>query len=211
MTEFKVGDRIRLTGSFNEIATLDSTGVIRRVYTNGGVEVQLDKEVEVVDSSWRGFGDPAECMVHIGNDTESKATNPKDMIGATKLPLHLFPTTAIAHGALALLDGAAKYGRTNYRAVGVRASIYHDAAIRHIQAWFEGEDVAADSGVSHLGHALACIAILIDAGEAGKLNDDRMIPGGYHEMVKRLTPLVNEIKARHADKSPKHYTIADKE
>lgn len=140
----------------------------------------------------------------------TKPTNPKDLIGSSKLPIHLFPTTAIIHGALALLDGAAKYGRTNYRAIGVRASIYHDAALRHIQAWFEGEEVAPDSKVSHLGHALACIAILIDATEAGKLNDDRVVAGGYSAMVERLTPLVAEIKARHADKNPYHYTIKDK-
>jgi hypothetical protein len=61
----------------------------------------------------------------------------------------------------------------------------------------------------HLAHALACLAILVDADAAGKLNDDRNYPGGYRSLVEELTPLVKQIKERHADKSPKHWTIAD--
>lgn len=138
-----------------------------------------------------------------------KPSNPKDIIGSNKIPLHLWPETATILGALACMDGALKYGRSNYRAIGVKSTIYVDAAKRHLNAWLEGEECAPDSGVPHLGHALACIAIIIDAEAAGKLNDDRNIAGGYHEMVERWTPLVAGIKARHAEKSPKHYTILD--
>ena len=69
---------------------------------------------------------------------DSKPTNPKDLIGSDKLPLHLWPQTATALGAVALLEGALKYGRANWRHAGVRASIYYDAAMRHWGAWFEG-------------------------------------------------------------------------
>ena len=141
---------------------------------------------------------------------DGKATNPKDAIGSDKMPLHLWPTTATVHGCLALLDGASKYGRQNFRAIGVRASIYYDAARRHLDAWYEGEDAAPDSGVHHLGHVLACAAIILDAAAAGKLNDDRAVAGGYHDLLATLTPLVRQIKERHADKSPKHYSIGDR-
>lgn len=139
----------------------------------------------------------------------TKPSNPKDAIGAGKLPLHLWPVTATALGSLGLLDGMLKYGRSNFRAIGVRASIYYDAACRHLNAWFEGEDLDPDSGLPHLAHALACLAILVDAQAAGKLNDDRMMPGGYRAFVESLTPHVARLKALHADKSPRHYTIAD--
>ena len=69
-----------------------------------------------------------------------KPTNPKDAIGSGKLPLHLWPTTATALGCISMLNGMLKYGRSNFRAVGIRASIYYDAAMRHLNAWFEGED-----------------------------------------------------------------------
>lgn len=136
-------------------------------------------------------------------------TNPKDALGGNKLPMHLFPEVAAAHTVLAMLDGALKYGRNNFRAIGVRASIYADAAQRHIKAWFEGEDSDPDSGVHHLGHAIACLAIVLDAMAAGKLNDDRNIAGGYRKAVTDLTPHVARLKERHKDKSPKHYSLAN--
>lgn len=140
--------------------------------------------------------------------SDLKPTNPKDLIGSGKLPLHLWPVTATALGSLGLLDGMLKYGRSNFRAVGVRASIYYDAASRHLNAWFEGEEADPDSGLPHLAHALACLAIIVDAEAAGKLNDDRMHPGGYRSLIDSLTPHVARLKAVHEDKAPTHYTIA---
>lgn len=142
-------------------------------------------------------------------DINAKPTNPKDAIGSDKLPLHLWPTTASALGCLGLLDGMLKYGRSNFRAIGVRASIYYDACRRHLDAWFEGEECDPDSGLPHLAHALACLAIIVDAQAAGKLNDDRAMAAKYREYIKQLTPHVARLKAVHADKNPKHYTIAD--
>ena len=141
------------------------------------------------------------------NDTTEKPTNPKDDIGSNKLPLHLWPTTATALGCLAFLNGALKYGRSNWRVAGVRASIYYDACRRHLDAWFEGEECDPGDGVPHLSAALACLAIIADAGAAGKLNDDRMIAGGYRQLMERLTPEVERLKVLHAGRSPEHYNI----
>lgn len=138
-----------------------------------------------------------------------KDTNPKDAIGCQKLPLHLWPSTATAMGCLGLLDGALKYGRANWRASGVRASIYFDAASRHLNAWFEGEEQDPDSGLPHLAHALACLAIVVDAEAAGLLVDDRHVPGGYRALIDGLTQHVPRLQDVHADRAPKHFTIAD--
>ena len=142
--------------------------------------------------------------------SDSKPTNPKDAIGADKLPLHLWPETATVFGALALLDGALKYGRSNWRHAGVRSSIYHDACRRHMTAWFEGQDDDPASGLPHLAHALACIAILVDAQAAGEMVDERQTPGGYHAMVAAAGVHVPRLKALYADRpAPRHYTIKD--
>ena len=148
-------------------------------------------------------------LMHLGRSVvNSKPTNPKDAIGSDKLPLHLWPESATAMGCIGMLDGALKYGRGNFRAIGVRASIYVDACRRHLAAWMEGEDCATDSLVPHLAHALACLAIIVDAEAAGKLNDDRNLSAGYRELVEKLTPHVPRLKAAHSDKNPYHYTIA---
>ncbi len=154
--------------------------------------------------SYGALGATAACP---GPET-AKLSNPKDIVGSNKVPLHLFPTTAVAAGSLAFLEGLLKYGRSNFREVGVKASIYYDATRRHLDAWFEGENTDPDSGLSHLAKALACIAVLIDAEAANKLEDDRMYPGGYAQAVAELTPHVARLKALHADKTPKHYTRA---
>jgi hypothetical protein len=140
---------------------------------------------------------------------ETKPTNPKDAVGCDKLPLHLWPASATMMGCLALLDGMLKYGRSNFREAGVRASIYYDACNRHMNAWFEGEDTDPDSGLPHLAHALACIAVIVDAQAADKLVDDRMYPGKYRDLVETLTPHVKRLKSKHANKSPKHWTIVE--
>lgn len=139
----------------------------------------------------------------------SKPSNPKDIIGSDKLPLHLFPSTAVAMGCLGMMEGLLKYGKTNFRAIGVRYSIYIDAAFRHLKSALEGEDIDPESGIPHLGKALCCIAIIIDAQAAGKLTDDRPIGGGYAKLVEQLTPTVKALRERHKDKNPRHYTIAD--
>lgn len=134
--------------------------------------------------------------------------NPKDAIGTNKLPLHLWPVTASTLGSLALLEGALKYGRTNWRESGVRASIYYDAAVRHLSKWFEGEEQDPDSGLPHLAHALASIAIVVDAKATGKLVDDRQYRGsGVLTALADLTPHVARLKELHASKAPTHYTI----
>lgn len=139
---------------------------------------------------------------------DGEVENPKDLAGSSKLPLHLWPTTATAMGSIALLNGALKYGRSNWRKIGVRASIYVDACQRHLAAWFEGSE-CDEEGVPHLASALACLAILVDCEATGKLRDDRQVAGGHSALMAKLTKHVDRLKALHGNKSPKHYTIAD--
>lgn len=140
----------------------------------------------------------------------TKQSNPKDVIGSTKLPIHLWPQSATAMGCLALMYGALLYGRSNFRHAGVRASVYFDACQRHLIKWFEGEDADEDSGLSHLAHALACLAILVDAQAAHKLTDDRNTKGGVSELLVELSPHVERLKKKYEGKQVRHYTIADK-
>jgi hypothetical protein len=110
-------------------------------------------------------------------------------------------------GSLAFLDGGLKYGLHNFRASSVAASTYLDALERHVAAWKEGEECDPGSGVPHLGHALACLAIIVDARAAGKFVDDRPYPGGYLRLAEEMAPLVGAIRANHAGKDPKHFYI----
>ena len=119
--------------------------------------------------------------------TETKPTNPKDLIGITKQPiLSAVSTASILYEARAMADGVEKYGAFNYREKGVRIGVYVDACLRHVFAYFDGEEVAADSKAHHLGHAKACLGIIIDGIEQGNLVDDRPISGKSPELLERL-------------------------
>lgn len=111
--------------------------------------------------------------------------NPKDAIAATKPQLHLVPPASLIHEARAMENGAKKYGPFNWRHPDrkVNASVYVGAALRHLASWFDGEEVAADSGVHHLAHAKACCGILLDAMETGHLIDDRPPVGAASRLL----------------------------
>lgn len=136
--------------------------------------------------------------------------NPKHALGTAKIPLHLFPPIAIAQGALGIWEGLNKYGRNNFRGSPVYATVYIAAAKRHLDAYLEGENQATDSQVHHIGHVLACAAILLDAGMVGTLVDDRNFNGqNYGKAIEELTPLVRMIEEKYKDKKPRHFTIKD--
>jgi hypothetical protein len=104
----------------------------------------------------------------------AKDTNPKDAVGIRKWrQFTTIPLTVMAELGVAMLEGARKYGRHNYRVAGVRASVYVDAAFGHIAQWWEGEDIDEDSGLSHITKAIASLTVLRDAMIQSKLLDDR--------------------------------------
>ncbi len=103
--------------------------------------------------------------------------NPKDLIGAKKVPLGLLPAAGKIQGALAMANGAKKYKPYNWRQNKVQYSIYLDALERHLLALRDGEDIASDSGVHHLGHIIAGASILADCIAGDFLIDDRPSKG----------------------------------
>ena len=120
-------------------------------------------------------------------DTKKElGSNPKDLLGAKKAQLNLVPASSMIYQALAMENGAIKYGAYNWRSNKVVASIYVAACMRHLMAWYDsGEELAEDSGVPHLGHALACLGILVDASTGGNMIDDRPVPGATAKLIKQ--------------------------
>jgi hypothetical protein len=113
--------------------------------------------------------------------------NPKAVVGATKPAVHVIPPVAVLKMGQAMADGKNKYGLLNWRTNVVAASVYYDAAMRHLFAWWDGQDAAEDSGVDHLAHVAACMAILMDAKHCQRLKDDRPMPGPTAAFIKANT------------------------
>lgn len=137
----------------------------------------------------------------------SKPLNPKDAVGIRKAPLSVVPMNVVAEAGLGMMEGAAKYGRHNFRGTESRATVYFDATMRHLISWWEGEDLDPDSGLSHVTKAICSLLVWRDAMMQGMLIDDR--PPRSESFYPAFNKLAGEILDRHADKNPKHWTIDD--
>ena len=130
-------------------------------------------------------------------------SNPKDAVGVKKWrQFSTVPTTVLAEVGVGMLEGARKYGRHNYRVAGVRASVYLDASIGHLMQWWEGEDIDADSGLSHITKAICSLFVLRDAMIQGMLTDDRPPKGNLDALRADLQRRVDEIFARYPEPVP---------
>lgn len=139
---------------------------------------------------------------------DTKPTNPKDACGIRKVPVSVVPQPVLAEVGLALLEGALKYGRHNYRDAGVRASVYQDAVWRHMAAWWEGEDIDKDSGLSHVTKAMAGLVVLRDSMLRGNWIDDRppkSQPGWIDELNQKASALLD----KYPDPLPAHLATDD--
>lgn len=139
-----------------------------------------------------------------------KETNPKDAVGVRKVPFSVIPAQVVAEVGLGLLEGARKYGRHNYRTVGIRASVYYDAALRHLMQWWEGQDVDPDSGLNHVSKAITTLVVLRDAMINGKMQDDR--PPSIDEATwAELNKRAAEIIEKYPDAKPPHVKEGSRE
>ena len=143
-------------------------------------------------------------------EVSKKRTNPKDAVGTGKWrQFSVLPMAVIWELAVALLEGARKYGRHNYRDAGVRASVYVDAAVGHIGQFWEGEDIDADSGLSHITKAIASLVVMRDSMIRGNWVDDRPPAIDMDALRTELQAAVDGIMERIPDAVPPHMEKPD--
>lgn len=131
-----------------------------------------------------------------------KDTNPKDAVGIAKVPQSVVSRAVLGELGLAMFEGARKYGRHNYRVAGVRASVYFDAVNRHMDAWWEGEDLDPDSGLSHITKGIATLVVLRDAMLNDKFTDDRPPPMKDKGWMQKLNELAKKLIEKYPDPKP---------
>lgn len=116
-----------------------------------------------------------------------KGMNPKDKIGLTKVPLRLVPPALMIEVSRVMQLGANKYGPYNWRENKVLATVYIEAALRHLLSYLDGETLDPESGASHLAHVAACMGILLDADAIGALDDDRPTKGAAAQLIAKYS------------------------
>jgi hypothetical protein len=144
--------------------------------------------------------------------------NPKTSQGALKAPLELVPPIVLVAMSDAFAEGARKYGPYNWREKEISSTVYYGAVLRHLTAWFDGQDEDEDTGNCHISHALACLAMLVDAREIGKLNDNRPMKGGTSEALRMrvkskedalLQPLTTALDRLHEEVRLEEYSLPE--
>lgn len=99
--------------------------------------------------------------------------NVKTLAAIGKPVTSSIPPVALLALGTAMQDGVSKYGLFNWRETAVTSTVFYDAMMRHLIAWYSGEDFAPDSGIHHLAHLMAGAAIILDADLHKVLNDNR--------------------------------------
>ncbi len=162
------------------------------------------------------WDDPPQSALNSAPSTEHKDTNPKDSVGCTKPPMHCIPTPVLFEVGMGMYEGGWKYRESNWRIIGVRASIYYDAALRHLTAWRDGEDIDPASKIHHISKVMSCLAVLRDCqmqaenGSGVDYKDDRP-PKSHVPMAKleeQFKTMLSRLQAEHGDRKPP-YTQAD--
>lgn len=133
---------------------------------------------------------------------EKKDTNPKDPIGSKKVGLHVLSGQVAMMLSLAFLEGDCKYGGYNYRVGGARASVYYSAMMRHMMAWWEGEEIDPDSGLPHPIKAMACLTIIMDTMLNENLVDDRPPKVKNQNWVREYNKLADAIISKFPNPVP---------
>jgi len=89
-----------------------------------------------------------------------------------KVRLDLLPVQPLLDIGQVLTFGADKYAERNWEK-GFDWSRPYAATLRHLFAWWNGEDKDPETGLSHLAHAACEVMFLQEFEHAGKGNDNR--------------------------------------
>ena len=78
-----------------------------------------------------------------------------------KVTFELIPVDLLWEVNLVLQHGAKKYGVLNWqKQEGFRFSRCYNALLRHMFAWWRGQDLDPETGLSHLAHAMCNLLFL---------------------------------------------------
>lgn len=128
---------------------------------------------------------PAQDSLRDGEDTERVAARQYNIgdinsaewgsgarANANKTRMDLVPVHLLGSCADVFEFGANKYAAWNW-AKGMKWSVPYACIMRHMAAWYRGEDIDPESGKPHLGHVMANLLMLEHYARAYKVGDDR--------------------------------------
>lgn len=77
--------------------------------------------------------------------------------------LYLLPPHTLLEVGKVLTFGAAKYDEHNWKKLDNLQNRYTGAAMRHLLAHMQGEELDPETGLDHLAHAICCLMFKLEA------------------------------------------------
>jgi len=81
--------------------------------------------------------------------------------------LYLLPPKTLVEVGKVLTYGAAKYDEHNWKKLDNLQNRYTGAALRHLFAHMDGEDLDEETNLDHLAHAICCLMFKLEAKLSG--------------------------------------------
>lgn len=101
-----------------------------------------------------------------------RAIEPGLKFDGDKLPMELIAPILLSGVAEVLAFGANKYSARNWEK-GMSWSRVYGAMLRHMTAFWSGENLDKETGLPHLWHAACCCMFLMEFARKGTGTDDR--------------------------------------
>ena len=118
------------------------------------------------------FEQPEPCELTAWGDKVTTHESGAKRANGDKIRWDLMPIVAMRDTAQIWTFGATKYGDRNWEQ-GFKWSGPYASLMRHLQAWFAGEDFDQESGMSHLAHAACNLQMLQQFEYTYPQGDDR--------------------------------------
>lgn len=112
------------------------------------------------------------CIDRISSPNWREPITEGQKFDSDKLRYELLPPELLEEVARVLTFGAKKYADRNWE-LGMKWSRPFGALMRHMWAWWRGEEKDPETGYSHLSHAACCIAFLVSYEARNVGTDDR--------------------------------------
>ena len=132
-----------------------------------------------------------------------------------KPKMHLLPPKAVFEVSKVLTYGANKYDEENWRKVPDLQTRYSAAALRHIFAHLDGEELDEESGLDHLAHAICCLLFKLEDKLNGSSEKERSREPDINEYIKSdwaIGTTRSNCKTHHEERrmsAPKHIVQHD--
>lgn len=173
MSEIKVGDKVKMSrvGHFDtNFVNIGDILTVISVDEDGDYRVEFTKDGKLY-KNYILYKNQVEKVEDEKSDTSISPTGSLRYNGG-KAELHQVPSSLLIGVAKVLMYGEQKYEKGNWRK-GIDWSVPYDCMMRHMLKWLDGETLDDESGLPHLYHAAANIAMLIEYSETHKNLDNR--------------------------------------